>query len=88
MQRLLLILFLLLSTAYAYAPQSLIEAINATAEAREILIKDLQDADLGDTVRSQFSGCPSRKQFAKILEDEERYNAAAKRWFEEAPGVH
>jgi len=42
------------------------------------------DADLG-SVRDEFTGCPSRKQFAKILEDEKRYNAAARRWLKEAP---
>ena len=90
MQRPLLILSLLCTLALnlnAYAPESLLDAIKATAEARETLIKDLQDADLGGTVRNLFSGCPSRKQFAKILEDEKRYNAAASRWFKEAPGV-
>jgi hypothetical protein len=64
-------------------PRSLIDAINATSEAREILIKDLQDADLGPTVRDEYSGCPSEDQFAKILKDEKRYNAAARRWFKE-----
>ena len=73
----------LVSNLNADEPESLIDAINATSEAREILMKDLQDADLGPTVRSEFSGCPSRKQFAKILEDEKRYNAAARRWFKE-----
>jgi hypothetical protein len=59
------------------------DAINATSEAREILMKDLQDADLGLTVRSWYSGCPSTEQFTKILEDEKRYNAAARRWLKE-----
>jgi hypothetical protein len=59
------------------------DAIKATSEAREILMKDLQDADLGLTVRSWYTGCPSTEQFAKILEDEKRYNAAARRWLKE-----
>jgi hypothetical protein len=59
------------------------DAINATAEARETLLKDLQEADLGETVRSWYTGCPSTEQFAKILEDEKRYNAAARRWLKE-----
>jgi hypothetical protein len=85
MKRMLLTLLVLglVSNLNADEPESLIDAINATSEAREILMKDLQDADLGPTVRSEFSGCPSRKQFAKILEDEKRYNAAARRWFKE-----
>ena len=86
MKKLLIVLALGFSSSLnADEPKSLIDAINATSEAREILLKDLQDADLGPTVRSEFSGCPSRKQFAKILEDEKRYNAAARRWLKEAP---
>jgi hypothetical protein len=85
MKKLLIVLALGFSSSLnADEPKSLIDAINATSEAREILMKDLQDADLG-SVRDEFTGCPSRKQFAKILEDEKRYNAAARRWLKEAP---
>jgi hypothetical protein len=89
MRRMLLILMVLANAGLAEDnwawKKRLSDAINATSEAREILLKDLQDADLGPTVRSEFEGCPSREQFAKILEDEERYNAAARRWLKEAP---
>ena len=86
MKRMLLTLLVLglVSNLNADEPESLIDAINATSEAREILMKDLQDADLGPTVRSEYSGCPSKEQFAKILEDEKRYNAAARRWIKES----
>jgi hypothetical protein len=88
MKKMLLTLMIIASVARAGDPEwktRLVDAINATSEAREILLKDLQDADLGPTVRSEFEGCPSREQFAKILEDEKRYNAAATRWLKEAP---
>jgi hypothetical protein len=69
----------LMTALNADEPQSFIDAINATSEAREILIKELQEADMSN-VRSQYTGCPTAKQFAKILADEKRYNAAARVW--------
>lgn len=85
----LLLLMVLASVAVAgdadplARKQRLNDAIDATYEARETLLKDLQEADLGETIRSWFTGCPSREQFDKVLEDEKRYNAAAKRWLKE-----
>ena len=62
-------------------PKSLIAAINATYDAQQTLIKDLEN-DEGN-VRSEYTGCPSEEQLAKILQDERRYNAAAKVWLRE-----
>jgi len=86
MQRLFLILWLgfigLVSSLNADEPQRIIDAINATSEAREILLKALQEADSSND-RDQYSGCPTKEQFDKVLEAEKRYNAAARRWFKE-----
>ena len=62
----------------AYESEAFLASITATRDARDALIKDLQK-DQGD-YRSEFTGCPSVEQFAKILEDEKRYNEAGRAW--------
>jgi hypothetical protein len=79
MKKILLILATLASLTSADEPQSFLDAIDATREARETLMKDLQEADQGD-YRNEFRGCPKGAQFAKILEDEKSYNKAARAW--------
>jgi hypothetical protein len=70
MKKILLTLMVLwlASNLNAYAPKSLLDAIEATAEAREILIKDLQDADLGGTVRKYASYQPTYHFAAEFAE--------------------
>jgi hypothetical protein len=79
MKKILLILMTLVSVTSADEPQSFLDAIAATRDARETLMKDLQEADQGN-YRSEFTGCPNGAQFTKILEDEKRYNKAARVW--------
>ena len=85
MKKILLILMTLASVAMADewdGKRRLNEAIYATRDARETLMKDLHDADQG-IVRMWYTGCPTLDQFNKILEDEKRYNEAARRWLKE-----
>jgi hypothetical protein len=72
----LLILMITIAMLDARESDEFMAAISATRDTRDTLIKDLQK-DQGD-YRSEFTGCPSPEQFAKILEDEKRYNEAAR----------
>jgi hypothetical protein len=62
--------------------KSFLDAIAATRDARDTLIKDLQEEDQGK-FRSEFAGCPDREQYAQILEDQKRYDPAVKVWLQQ-----
>jgi hypothetical protein len=80
-QILLILVTASLTMLNAHESDEFMASITATYEARETLVNDLKK-DQG-SYRSEFTGCPSREQFNKILQDEARYNEAARAWLKQ-----